>query len=168
MIDILLIILTALLCLCGCLLSALAFSGTWLVLLAAIITFFAADFPSLASLIVLTVLCIATELIEAAAGWLGIRKQGGSKLAGLAAICGGLIGGLIGSAALPVIGTFFGMLAGSFALAFAVEHNRLKHREQAAKIALGALIARLVILFFKTALTLAMSIWVLKGLIASE
>lgn len=167
MIDLLLITLAALLCLLGTLLSALAFSGTWIVLLAALITFFAAGFPTIGTLIIFALLCIAAELIEAFAGWIGISKKGGSKLAGLAAIAGGLIGGILGSLAFPIIGTFLGMLAGSFALAFLVEAKRLKHHGQAAQIALGALLARLAVLLLKTALTLAMSVWLLIGLIQS-
>jgi uncharacterized protein YqgC (DUF456 family) len=161
--NVLLIILTALLCGLGVLLSALAFSGTWLVLLAAVITFFAGDFPSIGTLIVFTLLCIATEIIEALAGWFGVQKRGGSKLAGLAAIARGLVGAVIGSGVFPIIGTFFGMLAGSFALAFLVEWNRLKHGGQAAGIAVGAVLARLGIICFKTLLTLGMSLWLLAS-----
>lgn len=165
MIEFLLISLTALLCLFGTLLSAFAFSGTWIVLLAALITFFAAKAPTLGTLIVFALLCVAAELIEALAGWLGVQKRGGSKLAGLAAVGGGLIGGALGSVIVPVLGTFLGMLAGSFALAFLVEWTRLKHHGQAAQIAGGALIARLAVLLLKTALTLAMSVWLLVTLI---
>jgi len=162
--TILLTILTALLCSIGILLSALAFSGTWLVLLSALITFFAGGFPNLGTLIVFTVLCIAAEIIETFAGWFGIQKRGGSKLAGLAAVVGGLIGTVIGSMIFPIIGTFLGMLAGSFALAFLVEWNRLKHHGQAAEIAVGAVFARLIITLFKTVLTIAMTLYLLAGL----
>ncbi len=163
MIDILLFILTALLCILGVLLSALAFSGTWLVLLAALITFFAGDFPTVGTLIVFSLLCITTEIIEALAGWFGVQKRGGSKLAGLAAVGGGLIGAVVGSGVFPIIGTFLGMLAGSFALAFLVEWNRLKHHGQAMDIAVGAVLARLGIIIFKTLLTLGMGVWLLAG-----
>lgn len=165
MVDLLLIIFAALLCLIGILLSALAFSGTWMVLLAALITFFANGFPTLGTLIVFVLLCITAEIIEALAGWLGVQKRGGSKLAGLAAVVGGLIGAVVGSGVFPIIGTLLGMLAGSFGLAFLVEWNRLKHHVQAADIALGAVFARLGILFVKTALTVGMSFWLLAGLL---
>jgi len=165
MIELLLIILTALLCSIGVLLSALAFSGTWMILLSALITFFAGGFPNIGTLIVFTVLCITTEIVEALAGWFGIQKRGGSKLAGLAAIVGGLIGTVIGSMVFPIIGTFLGMLAGSFALAFLVEWNRLKHHGQAAEIAVGAVFARLIITLFKTVLTVAMTLYLLAGLL---
>ncbi len=161
--TILLLILTVVLCTIGVLLSALAFSGTWLVLLAALITFFAGGFPTLGTLIAFALICIATEIFEALASWFGIQKRGGSKLAGLAAIAGGLLGAIAGSAVLPIIGTFLGMLAGSFALAFLVENNRLKHSGRAAEIAIGAVFARLAVTLIKTGLTLAMSIWLMAA-----
>ena len=61
--------------------------------------------------------------------------------------------------------SFFGMLIGSFALAFLSEKRRLGHDGQAAHIAWGAVLARLFILFIKTTLTLAMSLVLLVGLI---
>ena len=165
MIDALLLTLTILLCLIGLLLSALAFSGTWFVLLAGLVTFFATDVPPIGTLILFALLCIAAEIIEAFAGWAGVKKRGGSKMAGLAALTGGLIGAVVGSGIFPIIGTFFGMLAGSFALAFLVEWNRLKHHGQAANIATGAVFARLAVTLFKLSLTLVMSIWLLVGLL---
>lgn len=165
MTDVLLFILTALLCTLGILLSALAFSGTWLVLLAALITFFADSVPNIGTLIVFALLCITAEIIESLAGWIGVKKRGGSKFAGLAAVAGGLIGAVIGSVVFPIIGTFFGMLAGSFTFAFLIEWNRLKHHGQAADIAIGAVFARLAVMLLKTALTVAMSLWLLTGLV---
>jgi len=165
MIDILILILTILLCTIGVFISALAFSGTWMVLLAAVITFFASDVPGPGTLITFALLCIGAEIIEALAGYFGVQKRGGSKRAGLAAITGGLIGAVIGSGIFPIIGTFFGMLFGSFALAFLMEWNRLKHHGEAAGIALGAVWARLGVMFLKTAITLGMGIWLLIELI---
>ena len=164
MIHTLMIILTALLCLIGLLLSMLTFSGTWLVLLAALITKFSIGFPNLGTLIVFAGLCLATEGVEALAGFFGVQKRGGSKLAGLAALIGGLVGAGIGTGIFPILGTFSGMLLGSFGAAFLTEWLRLKHHEQAAHIAWGTVWARLAVLFLKTALTLGMSIWLLVHL----
>lgn len=161
----LLIILTALLCLLGLMLSMLTFSGTWLVLLAALITRVSIGFPNIGTLIVFASICIGVEGFEALAGFLGVQKRGGSKLAGLAALIGGLVGAIIGSGIFPILGTFAGMLIGSFGAAFLVEWNRLKHHEQAAHIAWGTVWARLAVLFLKTALTLGMSLWLLAGLV---
>jgi hypothetical protein len=54
----------------------LTFSGTWMVLLAALITKFSIGFPSIGTLIAFASLCIATELFEALAGFLGVQKRG--------------------------------------------------------------------------------------------
>ena len=51
-----------------------------------------------------------------------------------------------------------GMLVGSFACAFAVERYRLKHSGQAARIAWGAVIARLLVILLKVAATLGMTV----------
>jgi uncharacterized protein YqgC (DUF456 family) len=154
--DYLILTLNALLCITGLGLSLLGFSGTWMVLLASLISKFSLGFPSIGTLIVFALLCVAAEALEAAAGFFGVQKRGGSKRAGLAATAGGLIGAAIGSAIFPIIGTMIGLLTGSFALAFLVEWNRLKHHGQAAQIATGALMARLGIVFLKTILTLLM------------
>jgi len=165
MTETLLLILTILLCLIGLLLSTLTFSGTWMVLLAALITKLTVGFPTLGTLAVCALLCIAAEVLEALAGFLGVQKRGGSKLAGLAALIGGLVGAGIGTGIFPILGTLTGMILGSFALAFLVEWNRLKHHGQAAHIAWGTVWARLSVLFLKTALTLGMSLWLLAGLL---
>jgi uncharacterized protein YqgC (DUF456 family) len=165
MIHALVVILTVLLCLIGLLLSALTFSGTWMVLLAALITKISIGFPTIGTLVIFALLCIAAEVIEALAGFLGVQKRGGSRLAGLAALFGGLAGAGIGTGVFPILGTFAGLLLGSFGAAFLVEWNRLKHHGQAAHIAWGTVWARLAVLFLKTALTLGMSLWLLAGLV---
>lgn len=165
MTEVLLIILTVLLCLIGLLISTLTFSGTWLVLVAALITKLTIGIPTVGSLVVFALICIAVELIELLAGFLGVQKRGGSKLAGFAALIGGLVGAGVGTGIFPILGTFAGMLIGSFGAAFLVEWNRLKHHEQAAHIAWGTVWARLAVLFLKTTLTLGMSLWLLVGLI---
>jgi len=165
MIEFLLITLTILLCGLGLLLSSLAFSGTWLVLLAALITKLSIGFPNLGTLVIFALLCIATEALEALAGFLGVQKRGGSKLAGGAAVLGGLLGAAIGSAVFPILGTLLGMLLGSFGLAFLTELRAEKKHAEAAHIAFGAVWARLCIMLFKTGLTAVMSLWLLIGLL---
>lgn len=165
MTETLLLILAALLCLTGLLLSTLTFSGTWLVLAAAIISKLAVGVPNLGTFVVFILICIAAEVLEMLAGFIGVRKRGGSRLAGLAALIGGLAGAALGTAFSPVLGTIAGILLGSFASAFLVEWLRLRHHGTAAHIAWGAVWARLAVLFLKTALTLGMSLWLLAGLL---
>jgi len=164
-IEILLFTLTALLCGIGLILSSLAFSGTWMVLLAALITKLAIGVPTLGTLIVFALLCIATEALEALAGFWGVQKRGGSKRAGWAALLGGLLGAMVGSAIFPILGTVIGMLIGSFALAYAAEALLTKKHAEAAHIARGVVWARLSVMLLKTVLTAAMTLWLLVGLL---
>ena len=150
----------ALLCFIGFVLSCLSLSGTWLVLAAAGLLFWMnrPEFPGAGTLILFLVVCIGIEVVEALASVWGVKKRGGSRAAGWAALAGGLLGLLLGSAIpVPVLGNLIGMITGSFLLAFLVEHNRLKKVDHAAHVATGAVIARLSVIFLKITATLAMT-----------
>jgi uncharacterized protein YqgC (DUF456 family) len=159
-----LLVVVILLSLTGIFLSALSFSGTWLLFGAAVLAEFSQPNPALWTPLLFLALCIAAEVLEAIAGYQGVQQRGGSKRAGIAALLGGLIGMLIGSSILPFIGTILGLLVGSFAFAYLAEWLRLRHHQQAAHIARGAVWARLRVMFIKTSLTLAMSLWLLVEL----
>ena len=149
----------ALLCLAGIILSALTFSGTWLVLGATILAAWlrGPKFPGIATIVIFILLCIAIDAAEWLASAWGVQKRGGSKLAGLAAMLGGFIGLLLGNL-IPIfiIGPLLGMFAGSFGLAYLVERNRLKKHDPALHIATGAVLARIAILLVKVTATLGM------------
>lgn len=160
--------LAGILCLIGFILSCLSLSGTWVVLAATGLTAWLRwpGFPGIGTLLLFLALCIAVEVAEALAGAWGVQRRGGSKAAGWAALGGGFIGMILGSfIPVPVIGSLIGMLAGSFLLAFFVEHQRMKKAEHAAHVATGAVIARLGILFLKVAATIAMICVLVIGLI---
>ena len=147
------------LCLTGIVLSCLSISGTWLVAVAtALAAVSRADGgPGWWTVLVFVVISTAVEAAEALAGAWGVARRGGSRLAGVAAVCGGLLGLAIGSVVVPVVGSLLGMVVGSFALVFLVEIRRLKRADQAAGIAWGAVVARLLIVVLKVAATLVMS-----------
>lgn len=158
--------LIVLICLLGVVLSCLSVSGTWLVLgatLLAMVTRGENDsFPSWITVGVFLLICIAVEVGEYAAGALGVAKRGGSKLAGWAALGGGLLGMLLGNA-IPVliVGPLIGMFIGSFGLVYLVEARRVRH-EQAVSIAMGSVWARVAVMAGKVAMTMIMSfvLWV--------
>jgi uncharacterized protein YqgC (DUF456 family) len=165
MMDTLIYIVITLACLVGLLLSALSLSGTWCVLLAAVLAWWRLpEAIGPATLIVFALVCIAVELLEALAAFAGVQKRGGSRPGGVAAILGGLFGAVIGSVLFPILGTIAGMLLGSFAGAFLVEYRRLKRGSHASHIAFGAVWARLGVMMLKTVLTLGMSLWLLINL----
>ncbi len=160
--KVLLFVLIALLCVAGILLSMLSFSGTWVLFGAGLISTLTLGFPNLGTLILFLLICIIVEVLEAVAGFYGIKKKGGSKWAGFACFVGGVLGAMLGSAVLPIIGTLLGLLVGSFLGVFVFEWLRIRDHNDAASIAWGAFFARLGIIFLKLTLTVVMSIWLLK------
>ncbi len=157
-----------LLCAVAVVLSCVSISGTWVVLGAAVIAILMrgeTGFPGWLTLVVFLLLSIVVEVAEAVAGSWGVVKRGGSKLAGLVSLIGGLLGLVVGVLIpIPIIGPLIGMLALSFGSVFMVEHWRLKHIEHAANIAWGAVWARILVIFLKVIITLGMSAVLLIGM----
>jgi len=157
-----------LLCVTGVVLSCLSISGTWFVAAAAALAVVLRGdaFPGWGTVIVFVVLSVLVEAGEALAGAWGVSRRGGSKLAALAAVVGGIAGLFLGSVIpIPVVGSLVGMMIGGFALAFAVEAARLKKVEHAASIAWGTVLARLAVVLLKLAVTLGMIGWLIVGMI---
>lgn len=166
MIEILTYSAIVLICFAGLILSMLTLSGTWCVLLAAVLAWW--RFPAAvgpAVLIVFALICIAVELLEALAGFLGVQRRGGSRAGGVAAVLGGLAGAALGTPFFPILGILAGILLGSFAGAFLVEYSWLRRSIHASHIAFGAVWARLGVMLLKTVLTFGMSLWLLIGLL---
>jgi uncharacterized protein YqgC (DUF456 family) len=160
--------LAGLLCVAGVAVSCLSLSGTWFVVLASGILALLSgpEFPGIRTVAIFAVLSGIAEVAELAAGSYGIKKRGGSNLAGFAAFVGGMAGLVLGMAIpIPLIGPLVGMLAGSFLLAFLVERHRLKKSAEAVDIATGAVMGRIVILLLKTALSIGMSVYLAVGML---
>lgn len=156
------------LCLVGLLLSCLSISGTWLVVgatgVSALLTG-PGRFPGLGTLLFFIYLAVLVEVVEYVAGFWGVKSRGGSGWAGFAAVAGGMIGLLIGSAIpVPVFGGLLGVVLGSFGLVYAVEYFRQRKSLAAAHIAFGAVIARFLVLPMKVAVTLGMIAWLAAGI----
>lgn len=163
-------VIVAVLCLVGVLLSCLSISGTWFVvggaLLAAVVRW--GEFPGFWTVLGFVVVSVLVEVAEAFAGTWGVARRGGSALAGVAALVGGIVGLILGAMLpLPVLGPLLGMTAGSFGLVFVVERQRLKHSGQAANIAWGTVLARMLVLMLKVIVTLGMIAYLFVGMIRS-
>jgi uncharacterized protein len=156
------------LCLAGVLISCLGLSGTWLVAAATLLALLypGSGFEAWWLLLLFLLLAGLIELAEfLASGW-GVRRRGGSRLAGFGAVVGGILGLILGSfIPIPFFGALLGMLAGSFALAYAIEYQRLKIHQQAGNIAFGAVTARIMIVILKVSAALGMSLALLAGLL---
>ena len=158
-----------LMCAVGIAISCLGISGTWLVVGATVIAAMLSGtgFPGLGTILFFVYLAVLVEVGEVVAGAWGVKKRGGSGWAGFMAVVGGLLGLFIGSVILPpVIGSLLGMLAGSFALVYLVEVRRLRQSGAAAHIALGAVLARMLVILVKVLASLGMTAWLAFGLIS--
>lgn len=165
------IALTALLsalCGIGILLSCLGVSGTWFVVGASLLAMIIRSdpFPGLVTVAAFISISILVEIVEAVAGSWGVIRRGGSWMAGVAAFVGGVAGAIIGSL-IPVlfVGSIVGMIIGSFALVFAVEALRLKKTGQAAGIAWGTVMARVIVIFVKVAVTMGMTVYLIGRIV---
>ena len=157
-----------LLCMVAVVLSAVSISGTWVVLGAAGLALMMrgdSAFPGWITICLFLVLSVAVEVAEAVAASWGVSRRGGSKLAGVAALVGGIVGLFAGGIIpIPILGPLLGMMALSFGATFLVEHRRLKHIERAAHIATGAVTARVLVIVLKVAVTLGMGVFLLIGM----
>ncbi|HKC40992.1 MAG TPA: DUF456 family protein [Gemmatimonadales bacterium] len=148
----LLAVLFGVICLVGLALVALGLPGLWLIV-AAVIAFGAVTgFKGigLVTIVVVLVLAIIGEVIEA---WLGFglaRRYGGSKRAGWGALLGGLAGAIVG-VPVPVIGSVIGAFIGSFAGAMIFEYTKTAAAGTAVRAGWGALLGRAAATAAKTA-----------------
>ena len=157
----------ALLCIAGVILSCLSLSGTWLVAAATALTVLVTDspFPNLWTVIVFVVLSAFVEIAEIVAVAWGVKRRGGSKLAGVMAVVGGMLGLVLGTIIpVPILGSLIGMLAGSFGLVFVVERHRLKRTGEAAGIAWGAVLGRVFMIALKVCVTMGMTVYLFVGM----
>ena len=162
-------VLVWMMCLVGLLLSCLSISGTWLVVGATFLAMLlrGSGFPGFGSLLLMIYIAICVEVIEYVAGVWGVKKRGGSNWSGVAALVGGVVGLVLGTAIpIPVLGSLLGMTAGSFGLVYGVERYRLKRAGPAVHIALGTVMARFFVVLLKVTATLGMMAWLAIGLAA--
>jgi len=129
--------------LAGLALIALGLPGLW-VMVAAVAAYgwlTAFNGVGLVTIIVVLVLAIIGEVIEA---WLGFglaRRYGGSKRAGWGALLGGLVGAIVG-VPVPIIGSVIGAFLGSFAGAVIFEYTKTAAAGTAVRAGWGALLGR--------------------------
>jgi uncharacterized protein YqgC (DUF456 family) len=155
-------------CAIGMMLSAVGVSGMWLVAVAAAVAapLSGAGFPGWSTATIFAVVAALVDVVEWFASHWGVRRRGGSRWAGLAAMAGGLLGMIAGSLVFPVIGSLLGMMAGSFGLAYLVERHRLQASSPAAHIATGAVLAVVLVLFLKVTATLLLVGWLVAGVLS--
>ncbi len=161
------IVIVLLLCLLGTIMSCIALSGTWVIALAATVAALlpGEQMPGWGLVGLFLLISGVVEGIEFAAGYWGVRRRDGSRLASLVALVGGLVGMVLGTLIpIPFFGPVIGMFVVSFVLVYAVERHRLQETAKAAHIATGAVVSRVAVILLKVGTTLGMSAWLLVRL----
>ncbi len=159
----------ALLCGMGVLLSCLALSGTWLVVIAAVSAFLVrGGFPGLGTVLTFVYLAILVEVAEYVLSFWGVKKQGGSNRAALVALTGSMLGlALGGILAFPLIGALLGIPLGGFAAVYAYERFHERTVGQSLRVAAGVLLARFGVMLMKLTATMGMTLWLFAGILRS-
>lgn len=101
---------------------------------------------------------IISEAIEFWAGLIGAKKEKASKRAVLAAFVGTLLGGIWGTAILPLIGSILGAFVGAFIITALAEYTKTKDKEQAKRVATGVLKGQILGIIVKATAAVGMAI----------
>lgn len=154
--------LLALALLLGLLLVPLGLPGLWVMLGATLVYWMAVPAGSvgLVTLLVVSALVIAAEVVEFTVAGSYARKYGGSRRASWGAIGGGIVGAFVG-VPVPVLGSMVGAFAGAFAGALLAELSVPRERRgEPVTVAKGALLGRAVAAAMKVGFGMAIVVWV--------
>lgn len=127
----------------GLVLIPFGLPGLWVIVLGILGYGWLTDFRTLSAgfLVLVILLAILGEVVEAWVGFRFARRYGGSSRAGWGALVGGLIGAVVG-VPVPVIGSVVGGFVGAFLGAAVFEYSRARRTEGAVKAGWGAVLGR--------------------------
>jgi len=148
--------------LAGLLLVPLGLPGLWVMLGATLVYWMAVPAGSvgLVTLLVVSALVVAAEVVEFTVAGRYARQYGGSRRASWGAILGGIVGAVVG-VPVPVVGSMVGAFAGAFVGALVAEMTVPKdQRGQPMTVAKGALLGRAVAAAMKVGFGFAILVWV--------
>jgi uncharacterized protein YqgC (DUF456 family) len=115
--------------------------GNWLMILTTLVALWGLrehDLFSVRMIVAVVLLALAGELIEFFAGFGGAKKVGAGRLGSLAAIGGALVGAVVGTGFLPVIGTLLGGCIGAGLATWGVERLSGRQPDEAMRSGVGA------------------------------
>jgi hypothetical protein len=121
----------------------LGLPGLWVIVLGILGYGWLTDFRTLSAgfLVLVILLALLGEVVEAWVGFRFARRYGGSSRAGWGALVGGLIGAIVG-VPVPIIGSVVGGFVGAFLGAAVFEYTRARRTEGAVKAGWGAMLGR--------------------------
>jgi hypothetical protein len=127
----------------GLVLIPLGLPGLWVIVLGILGYGWLTDFRTLSAgfLVLVILLALLGEVVEAWVGFRFARRYGGSSRAGWGALVGGLIGAIVG-VPVPIIGSVVGGFVGAFLGAAVFEYTRARRTEGAVKAGWGAMLGR--------------------------
>lgn len=127
----------------GLVLIPFGLPGLWVIVLGILGYGWLTDFRTISAgfLVLVILLAILGEVVEAWVGFRFARRYGGSSRAGWGALVGGLIGAIVG-VPVPVIGSVVGGFVGAFLGAAVFEYSRARRTEGAVKAGWGAMLGR--------------------------
>lgn len=145
-------------------LVVLGLPGIWLMVTAtALVAWWQWDHNmfSIAVLVTIAVLALASEWLEFVAGMSGSRRAGGTSKGAWGALLGGFVGALVGSVLIPIpiLGTLIGACAGAGGGAWALERAGGTSHDLAVRSGKGAAVGRLLGTMIK--LGFAVAIWLI-------
>lgn len=155
------------LCAVGLFLSAFGFSGTWLVVIAAIAAFVArgSAFPGLGTVMAFLYLAILVEVAEYVLRFWGVRRPRIEIRVSIVALAGALLGAAVASV-LPfsLFAAILGAPVGSFYAVYFYERICDQSALGSSGSAGRAVLARFLVLFLKISVTLGMTLWLCAGI----
>jgi uncharacterized protein YqgC (DUF456 family) len=127
----------------GLVLIPFGLPGLWVIVLGILGYGWLTDFRTLSAgfLVLVILLALLGEVVEAWVGFRFARRYGGSSRAGWGALVGGLIGAIVG-VPVPIIGSVVGGFVGAFLGAAVFEYTRARRTEGAVKAGWGAMLGR--------------------------
>jgi uncharacterized protein len=143
----------------GLVLIPFGLPGLWLMVLSVLSYGWLTDFQTVTAgiIVLVVVLALVGEVIEAWLGFRFARRYGGSRRAGWGALVGGLVGAVVG-VPVPLIGSVIGGFVGAFAGAALFEYTRARQAGAAAGAGWGAVLGRAVAAAAKMALGIVIAV----------
>lgn len=113
-------------------------------------------------LLAMAVVYVIGEAWEFLVSLLGIKKEKLSWFAVFLIGIGGFVGTVVGTAALPILGSFLGGLAGAFLAAFLYEYSRSRASQDALNLAWKAAKIRCLALLGKVVAAMVLAVLLIK------
>lgn len=156
------LILLALALACALVMIPLGLPGTWAMVGAAIVYALVLRHGGIgiATIAVTASLALAADLLDFLFAARFTKRYGGSRRAGWGAVIGGFAGVAIG-VPVPIVGPIIGGLAGTFLGALMTEFEATGRHRHAARVAYGALLARVAASATRVAIGVAIAAWIL-------